>query len=217
MRFASVCSALCIATASLTGTLVWAAPAPAAATDLAGLLKALAQMPGLQAQFVEKKTMALLAAPLVTTGALYYTQPGTLARHTATPAMSVVVVDAKQVRMWDGKHWEVLDFAKQPVVRGFVDSFVRILQGDAPALERLYAMQFTALPEGRWTLTLRPKLAPLSQVVETMTLSGQGLVVQTMRMVEKGGDETVTTFAAVDTARRFSDADKAKFFPQPGR
>ncbi|MBI5608801.1 MAG: outer membrane lipoprotein carrier protein LolA [Deltaproteobacteria bacterium] len=217
MRFASVCTVLCIAISSLSGAWAVAAPAPVAAADLAGLLKSLAQMPGLQAQFVEKKTMALLAAPLVTTGALYYTQPGMLARHTATPAMSVVVVDAKQVRMWDGKRWEVLDFAKQPVVRGFVDSFVRILQGDAPALERLYAMQFAALPAGRWTLTLRPKQAPLSQVVEFMTLAGQGLAVQSMRMVELGGDETVTTFAAVDTARKFSDAEKTKYFPQPGR
>jgi len=128
-----------------------------------------------------------------------------------------VVVDAKQVRMWDGKRWEVLDFAKQPLVRGFVDSFVRILQGDGPALERLYAMQFAALPQGGWTLTLRPKQAPLNQVIETMVLTGQGLVVQTMSMVEKGGDETLTTFTAVDTARRFSDAEKTKYFPQPGR
>jgi outer membrane lipoprotein-sorting protein len=204
-------------TSSFGGSVAVASPAQSEVADLPMLLRLLAQMPGMQAQFSEKKTMALLAAPLVTTGALYYTQPGVLARHTLTPAPSVVVVDAKQVRMWDGKRWEVLDFAKQPVVRGFVDSFVRILQGDAAALDKLYGMQFAALPEGRWTLTLRPKMAPMNQIIESMTLSGQRLVVVSMRMVEKGGDETVTTFSAVDTARRFADAEKTKYFPQPGQ
>ena len=33
-----------------------------------------------------------------------------------------------------------------------------------------------------------------------------------MRVVELGGDETITTFTEVDTARRFSDAELAELF-----
>ena len=63
-----------------------------------------------------------------------------------------------------------------------------------------------------WRLLLRPKVAPLNKVVKTLELTGSGLVVRTMRMLENDGDETVTTFSHVDAARRFTATERAALF-----
>ena len=40
-------------------------------------------------------------------------------------------------------------------------------------------------------------------------------MIASMRVVEVGGDETVTTFSAVDTARRFTAEETATLFSLP--
>lgn len=239
MRSATVCWAsfalclLCAAPATAAGRGVKKPPkpkpkpnveAPAAlppqkpieAANLPGLLKAFAQSPGVYAQFTEKKHMALLAAPLESAGTLAFTPPGLLARHTTAPETSVLIVEPSRVRMFDGKRWEAMELESKPVVRLFVESFVRILQGDEVALRRLYSIDFkteTAVPS-RWTLILKPRIAPMDKLIDRLELHGDKLVMDRMRIVEVGGDETVTEFRAVDPARRYSDAEKAKFFFQ---
>ncbi len=190
---------------------------PPQAWDLNQLLQAFARSPGLSARFTESKHMALLAAPLESAGIIYYATPGVLARHLERPEKSVLVVDKDQVRIWDGARWEVVDLGSKPVVRMFVDSFVRILQGDLPALQKLYTVVFApeAAAPNRWTLTLRPKVAPMNQFIDRLELRGDRLVVSELRIIENGGDETRTLFFDVQPARSFSAADRARFFPAP--
>ncbi len=191
-------------------------PKPVEAANLPSLLKAFAGSPGVYAQFTEKKFMALLAAPLESAGTLYFTPPGLLARHTAQPEASVLLIEPQKVRMFDGKHWESIELESKPVVRLFVESFVRILQGDEAALRRLYGIDFkteAAVPS-RWTLILKPKIAPMDKLIDRLELHGDKLVMDRMRIVEVGGDETVTSFSHVDTGRRYSEAEKGKFFFQ---
>ncbi len=190
---------------------------PPSAWDLNQLLQAFARSPGLSARFIESKHMALLAAPLESAGMIYYAAPGVLARHVERPEKSLLVVDKDQVRIWDGARWEIVDLAGKPVVRMFVDSFVRILQGDLAALQKMYGVTFAsdAATPNRWTLTLRPRVAPMNQLIERLELRGDRLVVSELKIVENGGDETRTLFFDVQPARTFSQGDKARFFPAP--
>ena len=192
-----------------------AQPGSAKPVTLPNLLQAFAQSPGVMAQFTEQKRIALLSAPLTSSGTLYYAQPGMLARHTTAPEPSILIVDPTQVRMFDGKRWEVIGLDAKPVVRLFVESFVRILQGDSVALQKLYTIDFKTLPAspGAWLLVLKPKIAPMDKLIDRLEVSGQQLVLNRLRIVEAGGDETVTDFHHVDPARRFTAAEKAKFFP----
>jgi hypothetical protein len=56
----------------------------------------------------------------------------------------------------------------------------------------------------RWTLRLRPRVAPMTQVIERVEITGRDVVLETMTVVEVGGDETITTFSEVDAHRRFT-------------
>ena len=198
-----------------------AAPeAPAAAPSalkLEELLARFAGMSGLQASFREEKRMALLAAPLVNEGVIYFVPNGgspRLARHTTAPAPSVVIIDGASLRVADGSGREEIALDRNPPVRLFVDSFVKIFAGDRAALASMYAMELAT--EGpRWTLRLRPKVSPIDKLVERVEIAGEGVVIASMRVVEVGGDETVTTFSSVDTARRFSAEESAALFSLP--
>lgn len=188
--------------------------AAAETPTLPSLLAAFKAAPGVEARFVETKNIAMLAAPLVSEGVIYYTPPGMLARYTEKPTAGFVIIDPKRVRMGDDARSETIDLGSKPQVRVFVESFVTLLSGDAAALQKTYRVDFAAVPDKAdgWRLKLTPKVAPLDKVIATITLAGQGIVLSEMRVLEKGGDETVTTFVRVDTKRAFTNDEKAKYF-----
>lgn len=193
--------------------------APPAPLDLPRLLQAFAQSPGLSARFIEKKQLALLAAPLESAGMLYFSPVAGLARQVERPERSILVVDSKQVRMFDGTRWEIIDLAGKPVVRMFVESFLRILQGDLPALRLMYAieLQREASTPHKWTLVLRPRLDPMNKLIDRLELRGERLILAQLKIVEVGGDETQTQFSEVQPTRVFSDAERTRFFPAPAK
>jgi outer membrane lipoprotein-sorting protein len=176
------------------------------------LLARFRAIPGLSAHYREEKTMALLAAPLVSEGELYFVAPGRLARHQTSPTPSSVLVDADQLRFGDAHGSETIDLGSNPVVRLFVQSFVQILAGDAQGLERMYATEYRRRSNGGWTMTLRPKIAPIDSIVEHITVSGHDVVLETMEIVEVGGDRTRTTFTGVDANHEFSRSELRRIF-----
>jgi hypothetical protein len=196
--------------------------AAAATMTLDQLLARFAAMSGLSAKFREEKRMALLAAPLVNEGTLYFAPKGRLARHITAPAPATVLIDEGSLRYADAGGSETLTLDQNPVLRLFVDSFVKIFAGDREALARMYTMDLVGLPAGadgvpRWSLRLRPRVAPMTQVIERIDIEGHDVVLETMRIVEIGGDETITTFSEVDAQRRFTAQELAALFSLPAR
>jgi outer membrane lipoprotein-sorting protein len=175
------------------------------------LLAGFAKMPGLYAEFQQESHFGLLAAPLIDSGTLHYAD-GKLARRTVSPTPSVVVMDDKGIEYGDGHTVERLDLAGKPAIKQFVDAFTKIFAGDRKGLEALYRVEFAA-GEGRsWTLTLVPKVAPMKDIIAKVVVSGTDLEIATMRVLETGGDETITKFSKVDTAKKYSKTEKQKLF-----
>lgn len=175
------------------------------------LLAGFAAMPGLQAEFREEKHMALLAEPLINEGSLHFSA-GKLARHVTAPVASSVLIADGLLEFGDGSGKETIDLDANPVVRLFVDSFVHIFAGDRAALEQLYAIQFSPIEGGGWTLVLRPRMSPIDKVIDRVIVEGKDLSIATMRIIEIGGDETITVFSKVDTAKKYSARELAEVF-----
>lgn len=190
-----------------SGSAVAAAPAKAVTVD--ELLTGFAQMPGLYAEFRQESHFGLLAEPLVDTGTLHFTD-GTLIRRTQAPSRSLVIMDGKGIEFDDGQRRERIDLAGKPAVRQFVDAFTKIFAGDRAGLETLYRFEFTAGEDRSWTLTLVPKVAPMRDVIAKVVVVGRELDIASLRVLERSGDETVTTFAKVDSQRRYTAAEKQK-------
>ncbi|MCA9718426.1 MAG: outer membrane lipoprotein carrier protein LolA [Myxococcales bacterium] len=190
------------------------ARAPATEMTLARLLESMSSVQGLSAKFREEKHMDLLAVPIVNEGELHFAPPGHLLRRTTAPSPSTVLITGDTLSFTDAAGRESIDLASNPAVRMFVDSFVKIYAGDRAALERMYGMAFQVDTAG-WTLTLTPRLAPMDKIIASIVLTGEGATLRSMRILERGGDETVTQFSEV-RAREFSEAERRELFALPG-
>lgn len=190
---------------------------PAAATGafepvrLDDLLGAFADMPGLEASFVEEKHIGLLAAPLVSEGRLYFAPPGRLAREVVHPRPSNVVITPTEVRFSDENGQETITLDSRPELRALVESMVWLLAGNAEALLGAYVAEIEGDSDG-WSLRLTPRERPLSDLIGRMEVRGQGLRVAEVRVVETTGDETVTRIVEADPARAFSDDELRTLF-----
>jgi outer membrane lipoprotein-sorting protein len=187
------------------------APPASAAVTVDELLRGFASMPGLYAEFRQESYFGLLAEPLVDTGTIHFAG-GKLARRTLDPTPSVVVMDGQGIEYSDGNTVERIDLAGKPAIKQFVDAFTRIFAGDRVGLEALYKVEFEAGEGRRWTLRLVPKVAPMNKIIAKVEVVGAELEIATMRVVELSGDETVTHFSKVDTARKYSKADTQRLF-----
>lgn len=209
------------ALAACLAALLLARPqARADGVTLDGLLAEFAAMPGLRATFREEKRLALLEAPLVSEGTLHFAPPGRLARHVTSPSPSSVVIDGDRLVFGDAKGSRELDLAARPPVRAFVDAFVKLLAGDRPGLERLFAVELVAGEERQparasgaaWRLGLRPRASPLKDVFDRLEAEGTGVVLARLGVFERSGDATETTFRDVDAARAYSKDELERVF-----
>ena len=188
-----------------------AGEAPASAAEL---LAAMATVTGLEAKFVERKQLQLLRAPLISEGTLYYTQPGYLTRVVDLPAPSEVRIGPGALRVRDATGDRHIDLTARPDVAAFVRSFVDVVAGDETALARTYTLNFarTDEPTKSWRLTLTPREEPLSRLVARIEIIGQGHAIAAITVIETSGDQAEITLREVDPHRRFTDAERERFF-----
>ncbi|PRQ07484.1 outer membrane lipoprotein carrier protein LolA [Enhygromyxa salina] len=201
--------------AGLTTGLVAPVAEAAAPVSVDELLVGFAQMPGLYAEFRQESHFGLLAEPLIDTGTLHFAN-GRLARRTLAPTPSVVIMDAKGIEYGDASKTERIELDGKPAVRQFVDAFTKIFAGDRSGLEALYRIEFQAGEDRSWTMTLVPKVSPMDKIIAKVVVSGTNLEIGSMRVVERGGDETITVFSKVDTQRKYAAAELARLFSVAG-
>jgi hypothetical protein len=173
--------------------------------------------PGLLARFREEKHLAMLDAPLVTEGTIHFAPPSRLARRTEKPIASALVIDGNQLSFGDAEGRQSMDLGANPVARLFVDSFVKLLEGDRAGLEKLFRVELAPRAGGGWKMTLIPRIAPMDKVIKELSFVGQGLALSEMDVRETSGDWTHTVFTAVDLNHRYSPAELGTFFRVPGR
>jgi outer membrane lipoprotein-sorting protein len=178
------------------------------------LLRAFSEMPGLEARFVEEKTMSLLAVPLKSEGTLFFAPPGMLLRRVESPKPQELLVTGTRLRIREGEKVQELDLAGRPDVRPLVESLLWLFSGNRAALEEAFVLEFSG--GATWTLSMKPRRAPLDKLVREIRLSGEGLAVRTVEVHETSGDRSVTRILDADPRRTFSAAEKERLFGRDG-
>ena len=190
------------------------AAAPNGPLTLEILMQRMASTTGVRAAFREEKQLALLSAPLVSEGMLYFVPPARMARITTRPGVSALVIDGGRLSYTDETGASDVDLASNRVARALVDNFVVLFAGDLPALRERYAVDFTADGTG-WRMQLTPKAAPLAKFIASVELRGEGPALKEMAVREADGDYTLTRFERVETDTRFTPEELARLF-SPG-
>ena len=96
----------------------------------------------MRAEFREEKLLALLEAPLVSEGMLYFVPPSRMARITTRPGASALVIDGGRLSYTDEAGASDVDLAGNRVARTLVENFVVLFGGDLAALRERYDVEF---------------------------------------------------------------------------
>lgn len=174
-----------------TAACVLAAPAWAA-WDLDQLMQSLARTKVSRATFVEKKYLAMLDAPVTSSGELLFTAPDKLERRTVKPRPESVVLEGGTMTMIRGERRMVLRLEEHPAIGALTESVRATLAGDKAALERHYTPKLQG-DEGRWSLLLVPKEARTRAYVLQIRIDGERGELRTVEIEQSDKDRSVMT------------------------
>ncbi|MFZ2161617.1 MAG: LolA-related protein [Sideroxyarcus sp.] len=170
------------------------APAASAGWGLPQLMQSLAQVQSSKARFKERKYLAVLIAPLDSSGTLLFQAPGHLEKHTLKPKAESLVLD-QGVLTIDSKARNIkrtLVLQEYPAVWAFVESIRSTLAGDLPTLQRFYKIKLKG-NAGKWSMLLVPLEQRTRQVMSEIVISGRGARVTHIETTEPNGDRSVMT------------------------
>jgi len=173
-----------------------AVAAPASAQNQMGwglpqLMATLARVKSASAQFVERKTLRVLDAPLVSSGTLLYVAPDQVEKITVLPERERLAISGDKLTIEDGagERPRTLSLANAPEIAAFVESIRATLAGDLPALDRFYHVELAGEPAS-WRLDLAPRAEKLAQLVRRIRISGSGDRITAVETDEADGDRS---------------------------
>ncbi|MDI1273450.1 LolA-related protein [Polaromonas sp.] len=161
-----------------------------AAWDVTQLMQGLAKNKSGRASFVEKKYIALLEAPVESSGELLYTAPDRLEKRTLKPRPESLLIEGGSLTVERGKRRMVLRLQDYPELVAFTESIRGTLAGDMVALRRVYNLDLEGSEE-RWTLTLRPIETKMLEVVQRIRIAGSHAEVRTIEIEQTDKDRSV--------------------------
>ncbi|WP_341916626.1 LolA-related protein [Polaromonas sp. YR568] len=161
-----------------------------AAWDVTQLMQGLAKNKSGRASFVEKKYIALLEAPVESSGELLYTAPDRLEKRTLKPRPESLLIEGGSLTVERGKRRMVLRLQDYPELVAFTESIRGTLAGDMVALRRVYNLDLEGSEE-RWTLTLRPIETKMLEAVQRIRIAGSHAEVRTIEIEQTDKDRSV--------------------------
>jgi len=187
-------AALWLFAAACASAAVAADSSDPAAWDVQRLMRELAQVKTANARFIERRHLAILTAPLESSGTLVYVAPDRLEKHTLRPRPESLVLERNEltVESKERNQRRTLVLQDYPVIWAFVESIRSTLAGDLPTLSRFYQVGLDG-GERRWRLTLKPNEPRMQDVVSEIRISGDRSWINAIEMIETGGDRSVMT------------------------
>jgi hypothetical protein len=169
-------------------------PVAPAGWGLPQLMQSLAQVKSSQGKFTERKYLAVLIAPLDSSGTISFRAPDHLEKHTLKPKAESLVLD-QGVLTIDSKARNIkrtLVLQEYPAVWAFVESIRSTLAGDLPTLQRFYKIKLKG-NAAKWRMQLIPIEQRTRQVMSEIVVSGRGAHVTSIETTEPNGDHSIMT------------------------
>jgi outer membrane lipoprotein-sorting protein len=169
-----------------------------AAFDISQLMGELARQKGGKAKFVEKKYIALLDKPVVSTGEMTYTAPDRLEKRTLTPKVETLMLDKDMLSIEREKQKLSINLSNQPEALAFIDSIRGTLTGNQAALEKNYLLHLSGNTD-KWVLTLLPSEQKIAALVQRIIVSGSKNQIRSIEYLQADGDRSVMSIEPIET------------------
>jgi len=175
---------------------LWLAGPAAAAFDVGQLMAELAKHPGGRASFTEKKYLAVLDKPVVSSGEMSFRPPDRMEKRTLSPRPETLVLDKDVLSLERDKRKLSIRLETQPEALAFVDSIRALLAGDRTTLEKTYLLLLSGSPQ-KWVLSLLPSDQRIAALVLRITVSGSGNQIHSIEYLQADGDRTVLSIEPI--------------------
>ncbi|CDT21974.1 hypothetical protein VCR4J2_270144 [Vibrio coralliirubri] len=176
-------------------------------------------------QFTQTRNMEMFAQPLTSQGTFLLDKSNGLLWTQATPfPVSLVLTDNKLSQRFADQPAKIITDKENPMAFYFSHIFLSVFHGDTQKLQEQFSLSFepaieqssnananSSSQDTRWTLTLKPKSAPMNAVFEAITLQGQNDI-ERIELREIRGDSTVIEFSQLSHLPEvLSDAEAQQF------
>jgi outer membrane lipoprotein-sorting protein len=170
--------------------------------NLEQLMNDLAQVRSSHATFVEKKSIAMLTAPLESSGELIYHAPDHLEKRTVKPKPELMILDKDNLLIEMGKQHNFpitnearyqrynLQLQDYPEIAVFIDSIRCTLAGNLNALKKSYQLSLMG-DKQNWTLSLTPSDEKILAIVQRIDITGADNVIRSIEISQTDGDSSI--------------------------
>ncbi|MEC7307929.1 outer membrane lipoprotein carrier protein LolA [Vibrio crassostreae] len=176
-------------------------------------------------EFTQTRNMEMFAQPLTSQGTFLLDKSSGLLWTQTTPfPVSLVLTDNKLSQRFADQPAKIITDKENPMAFYFSHIFLSVFHGDTQKLQEQFALDFepetttntdesanASSQDTRWTLTLKPKSAPMNAVFEAITLQGKNDI-ERIELREIRGDSTVIEFSQLSHLPEvLSDAEAQQF------
>ncbi len=170
--------------------------------NLEQLMNGLSQIRSSHATFVETKSIAMLTAPIESSGELIYKAPDHLEKRTLKPKAELMILDQDSLLIEMGKqqnfpmtndaHFQRyrLQLQDYPEIAVFIDSVRGTLAGDLNALKNNYELSLVGEKKD-WTLSLIPTNEKMQVIVQCIKISGTNDLIHSIEIRQTDGDSSL--------------------------
>lgn len=169
-----------------------APPAKASPWNIETLMHGLAGNRHHSAHFIEKKYIAVLDTPVISSGELRYIPPDHLEKHTTSPKDELMTLDGDVLTLKQDQKTYTLRLSEHPAAVAYADSIRGLLSGNLKVLRQAYRLQLTG-DRRHWSLLLHPTNRDVAQLIDSISVNGSGTDIQTIEYDQSDGDHTVMT------------------------
>lgn len=176
------CAGLAVVAALLLTT-------PARAFSLDELMRELATVKQGEASFTERRQIAQLDQPLLSSGRLSFSAPDRFERETLKPRRELLSVVGNQLTLAQGSRSRTLALDAVPEAQVIVEAVRGTLTGNGAVLQRHFGVQLGGSAE-RWTLELQPIEPKVRALVAQIRVSGRRAELTEVQMTMADGDRS---------------------------
>ncbi len=171
-----------------------------------------ASQPVIRASFVQVRSIAGMAQPLVSRGQLLIAQQQGLWWHQATPfPMTLILDDHRMVQSMSGQPPQVITADSNPQMFQFNHLLRALFQADEQVLRENFVLDFHDDGGDGWQLSLTPKAAPLNKIFNRIDLQGAAYL-NRITLDDRQGDKTEITLSDTRTQPgQLTDEERARF------
>jgi outer membrane lipoprotein carrier protein LolA len=166
-------------------------PISAAALDADALIARLARPAPASIAFTEVRVSPLLREPLLVSGELEFSGPGSLDRHVRKPYREDTSIRGESVRVErEGEQSRSFALKRAPELRGLLTGFSSLLTGDVSGLKRSFDVQAQGT-EQSWTLQLVPLDTRARKRLQKLEIVGHGATPRCFSLLNGDGGASV--------------------------